>query len=222
MEVDWIAIDWNFEKWDIFKAFLSLIFGFILGLEREMKDKAAGLRTITIISLGSTLFTLMSYKIGLETGTDTTRIASYVVSGIGFLGAGVIFKDGISINGLTTASIIWVAAAIGMSIGFGQFSSAIIFLVTSLLIIHLGKWFNIALHSKYLTRTLELKFKNELNVQQQILSDLSTFCIKQTIKQQIKENEFVTLYLDVKIKLNQNQAFIMYLLQNQTIEFFKL
>src|SRR5690606_37826413 len=98
-------IDWNWDSMDVFKAILSLSLGVILGLEREMKDKAAGLRTITIISLGSTLFTIMSYKIGIITDTETTRIASYIVSGIGFLGAGVIFKDGISINGLTTASI---------------------------------------------------------------------------------------------------------------------
>lgn len=221
MEIDWVAIDWNFEIWDVFKAFLSLIFGFILGLEREMKDKAAGLRTITIISLGSTLFTLMSYKIGLETGSDTTRIASYVVSGIGFLGAGVIFKDGISINGLTTASIIWVAAAIGMSIGFGQFSSAIIFLLASLVIIHFGKWFNIALHSKYITRTLELKFRNDTLLQKQVLEEIDTYCIKTTVKQQSKDGGFIYIYIDVKLKVENNESFTTYLLKNECIEFFK-
>lgn len=123
----WDTIDWNWDTIDVFKALLSLILGLLLGLERELKDKAAGLRTITIISLGSTLFTIMSYKLGIVTTGETTRIASYVVSGIGFLGAGVIFKDGISINGLTTASIIWIAAAIGMSVGFGHFATAIVF-----------------------------------------------------------------------------------------------
>lgn len=221
MEIDWVAIDWNFEIWDVFKTFLSLIFGFILGLEREMKDKAAGLRTITIISLGSTLFTLMSYKIGLETGSDTTRIASYVVSGIGFLGAGVIFKDGISINGLTTASIIWVAAAIGMSIGFGQFSSAIIFLLASLVIIHFGKWFNIALHSKYITRTLELKFRNDTLLQKQVLEEIDSYCIKTTVKQQCKDGGFIYIYIDVKLKVENNESFTAYLLKNECIEFFK-
>ena len=90
------------EVMDIIKTLLSLIVGFILGYEREQKDKAAGLKTISIICLGSTLFTLLSYKMGVGQSEDSTRIASYVVSGIGFLGAGVIFKDGFSINGLTS------------------------------------------------------------------------------------------------------------------------
>lgn len=221
MEIGWETIDWNWDKWDLFKALLSLICGFILGLEREMKDKAAGLRTITIISIGSTLFTLMSYRIGLETGSDTTRIASYVVSGIGFLGAGVIFKDGISINGLTTASIIWVAAAIGMSIGFGLFSTAFIFLGTSLLMIHFGKWFNKILHSKYTQRALEIKFKNETGIIEQLNHEISAMCIKTVVRQQVKEQDFSILYLDVKLNSTDINIFLEYLTNHNKIEYFK-
>src|SRR5690606_31150787 len=115
--------DWN----DLIKAVLSLLAGSFLGLEREWKDKAAGYKTISIICLGSTLFSLLSQKLGAGSSEDATRIASYVVSGIGFLGAGVIFKDGVNVNGLTTASIIWMSAAIGMSIGFGLYMTATIF-----------------------------------------------------------------------------------------------
>ena len=73
-----------FQYTDVLKALLSLGAGLILGLERELKDKSAGLKTISIITLGSTLFTIMSYKMGLGDSEDSTRIASYVVSGIGF------------------------------------------------------------------------------------------------------------------------------------------
>ena len=84
-----------FELWDIhdvYKALMALGAGAILGVERELKDKAAGLKTITVICLGSCLFTILSFKIGNQYN-DASRIASYIVSGIGFLGAGVIFKD---------------------------------------------------------------------------------------------------------------------------------
>lgn len=127
----------HFELLDIYKAIISLIAGLILGFEREMKDKSAGLKTITIICLGSTLFTIMSYKLA-GTG-DPTRIASYVVSGIGFLGAGVIFKEGFNVYGLTTAGIIWIAAAIGMAIGFGEIYIAFIFLLCAMAIIYISK-----------------------------------------------------------------------------------
>ena len=78
----------TWEMIDVYKALLATVAGVILGMERELKDKAAGLKTITVICLGSALFTIVSYKIGLPEG-ESTRIASYIVSGIGFLGAGV-------------------------------------------------------------------------------------------------------------------------------------
>jgi len=124
----------HWEIMDLYKALLALAAGVILGSEREFKDKAAGLRTITVICLGSALFAIISYKVG---GADheTTRIASYIVAGVGFIGAGVIFKDGPNVSGLTTAGIIWVAAAVGTAIGFGEFYLAATFTVASLLIV---------------------------------------------------------------------------------------
>ena len=79
----------HWEIMDLYKALLALAAGIILGSEREFKDKAAGLKTITVICLGSTLFSIISYKVGVA-DHDTTRIASYIVAGVGFIGAGVI------------------------------------------------------------------------------------------------------------------------------------
>lgn len=129
--MDWDVNILNWENEDFIKIGLSLFAGLLLGIEREVKDKAAGFKTITIICLGSTLFTILSYKMGAGDSEDATRIASYVVSGIGFLGAGVIFKDGINVNGLTTAGIIWIASAIGMSLGFGEYLIGMAFLICS-------------------------------------------------------------------------------------------
>lgn len=104
---------------DILKLCLALLLGSVLGVEREYRSKAAGFRTLTMISLGACLFTMISQRLGGVGNPD--RIASNVVQGIGFLGAGVIFKDNVSVSGLTTATSIWVASAIGMSIGTGAY-----------------------------------------------------------------------------------------------------
>lgn len=103
----------------IIKLVVSTIAGFIIGAEREYRNKSAGIRTIMLICLGSTLFTIISLENSHE--TEVGRIASNIVTGIGFLGAGAILRDGFSVAGLTTASTIWVTAAVGMAVGAGQF-----------------------------------------------------------------------------------------------------
>jgi len=107
-------------KEDAFKLFIALLLGGLIGAEREYHSKSAGFRTIILITMGSTIFTLLSFKMG---GNDNAwRIMANIVTGIGFLGAGVIFKDENRVGGLTTATIIWVAAALGMCIGSGYFT----------------------------------------------------------------------------------------------------
>ena len=103
---------------DFIKILASTLVGALIGLEREYRSKSAGLRTFTLISVGCTIFTILSEKMGLKTSPD--RIAANVVTGIGFLGAGVIFKMDDRVKGLTTATIIWVTASLGMSIGDGH------------------------------------------------------------------------------------------------------
>ena len=104
------------------KLAISVFIGLIIGGEREYRNKSAGLRTIILICLGSTLFTILSERIGDETGAS--RVAANIVTGIGFLGAGAIMRDGLTISGLTTASTIWVAAALGMAVGIGEYGIA--------------------------------------------------------------------------------------------------
>lgn len=104
---------------------ISLAFGLgaIIGIEREYLNKAAGLRTLILISLGSCMFTIFSILIAERT---PDRIASNIVTGIGFLGAGVIFKEDTRVKGLTTAASIWVTAAIGMGIGGGYYWASVV------------------------------------------------------------------------------------------------
>jgi putative Mg2+ transporter-C (MgtC) family protein len=101
--------------------------GGVIGLERETHHRPAGFRTHMVVCLGACLFMLVSLKIGeLDPGsTDRSRIASQVVPGIGFLGAGTILKTGFNVKGLTTAACLWTAAAIGLAVGAGYWSAAL-------------------------------------------------------------------------------------------------
>jgi putative Mg2+ transporter-C (MgtC) family protein len=118
------------------RIFLSTLVGAVIGFERELRGKSAGIRTYAIIAMGSCLFTILSC---LAPGThDTTRIAAQIVSGIGFVGAGVIWhKDGGIVEGLTTAASMWGVSAIGMAIGYGLVSIALTSAITVLIIMEL-------------------------------------------------------------------------------------
>lgn len=106
---------------EVNKFLLATLLCGLIGAEREFRSKQAGLKTMIMIGLGSTLFTILSVKIGLS---SHDRIASNIVTGIGFLGAGVIFKEDNQVRGLTTACVIWIVAAIGMAIGSGYYEQA--------------------------------------------------------------------------------------------------
>lgn len=102
---------------------LSIVIGFAIGLERETRHKAAGVSTHILVISGSMLFSLLSSV--LDTAVPT-QIAAQVVTGIGFLGAGLILKDGVNVHNLTTAASVWFAAAIGMALGFGFYGVALL------------------------------------------------------------------------------------------------
>jgi putative Mg2+ transporter-C (MgtC) family protein len=115
----------------VLRLALAAGLGAALGLEREWRQKPAGLRTNILIALGAALFTILSLRLG----TDTARIAAQVVTGIGFLGAGAILRSGRSVHGMTTAATIWVNAAIGMAAGAGEFEMATVATVVTLLVL---------------------------------------------------------------------------------------
>lgn len=107
----------------LIRFLLAALWGGIVGLEREYRSKSAGFRTMIMISTGACFFTIMSKIIGSPNNED--RIASNIVTGIGFLGAGVIFRGGENrVSGITTAATIWTVAAVGMGIGSGYYFAA--------------------------------------------------------------------------------------------------
>ena len=111
---------------------IAFIIGAVIGLEREFRSKPAGFRTMIFICVGSCLYTILSKE---SNNVSPDRIASNIVTGIGFIGAGVIFKEGISVNGLTTAALIWITAALGMAIGYHNYPLAVV--VSSMVVIAL-------------------------------------------------------------------------------------
>jgi putative Mg2+ transporter-C (MgtC) family protein len=113
----------------VIAAFLSML----NGLDRERLDKSAGLRTHMLVGVGSCLFTILSAK--AFDAADTSRVAANIVTGIGFLGAGVIYKSGGRVHDLTTAASVWITAAVGMAVGVGAWLLAIAATVTVWLIL---------------------------------------------------------------------------------------
>jgi putative Mg2+ transporter-C (MgtC) family protein len=113
---------------------LAALLGALIGFEREYRQKPAGLRTNTLIALGSALFAVVSLEFGGMGGTPD-RVVAQVVTGIGFLGAGAIIRSGEHVHGLTTAATIWMDAAIGIACGIGRFAVAVSSTVLTLIVL---------------------------------------------------------------------------------------
>jgi putative Mg2+ transporter-C (MgtC) family protein len=132
-------------NWDesLLRLALAAALGGLIGMERELREREAGLRTHLLVALGSALFTIVGaygFHAFLDSGAavvraDPTRIAAQIVTGIGFLGAGAIIRQGLSVRGLTTAATLWVVAAVGLAAGAGYYSAAVI--TTALVLIAL-------------------------------------------------------------------------------------
>lgn len=125
------------------KIMVSVALGFFIGLEREYSHRYIGIRTVSLVSLACTLFCLIQLP-----GADPSRIVGQIVTGMGFLGAGVIFKEGASIKGLTTAATLWCAAAIGSLVGLGYWLEAIVGTICVIIINLLFKNLKISNHDK--------------------------------------------------------------------------
>ena len=118
-----ISLDWSEA---LLRLALAGALGGLIGLERELRDREAGLRTHLLVSVGAALFTIVGAYGFASIRTDPTRVAAQIVTGIGFLGAGAIIRQGSSVRGLTTAATLWVVAAVGLAAGAGYYSAALI------------------------------------------------------------------------------------------------
>lgn len=161
---------------------VCFILGIIIGLERQYRRKTAGIRTISLVAIGSFLFVSISKLAG---GLDVTRIAAQVVSGIGFLGAGVILRDGTNIRGLNTAATLWCSAAIGALTALGlliEASIGVIYILMSNILLRFisRKVLRKTIHTKIINYTLTIYCKDD--------KELS---IKNTLMHQIKSKQII-------------------------------
>ncbi|GHE34146.1 MgtC/SapB family protein [Sphingobacterium griseoflavum] len=145
-----------FEDTRVQSIAMSILCGAIVGFEREYKNKSAGFRTVILICFGSTVFTLLS-RMG---NVSDDRIAANIVTGIGFLGAGVIYQGKFSVQGLTTAAVIWSMAAIGMMIGFEEYSLGLLLTAIMAIVLSLFQKIERLLADIYFVRTIHVTFQD--------------------------------------------------------------
>lgn len=152
-----------FNEEEFLRLAMALLIGGLIGAEREYHGKPAGFRTMIMICVGSSLFTIASEHIG-STGD---RIASNIVNGIGFLGAGIIFKEDNRVRGLTTAATVWAVGALGMCIGAGEYTTALIgflFIMIALLFLS-GLSKRIARYNQVREYKIVTRFQNKTLIQ---------------------------------------------------------
>jgi putative Mg2+ transporter-C (MgtC) family protein len=182
---------------DLISMLMAILCGGIIGFEREYRNKSAGFRTIVLITLGSTIFTIVSRH---GAGTDD-RISANIITGIGFIGAGVIFKDQFSVFGLTTAAVIWTSAAIGMTTGIGYHALAFVFTIITLGILLLVTKIERLIGTLKQEKMLSVTFRNpDFNQVQMFEEKLHLNHVKMEQIQISKENDLLTVVWNVSGK----------------------
>jgi putative Mg2+ transporter-C (MgtC) family protein len=179
---------------DIIKILLAVLCGGILGFEREYQNKSAGFRTIILITLGATMFTIVSQRIG----SSDDRIAANIITGIGFIGAGVIFKGSFDVKGLTTASVIWVAAGIGMAIGIGDYLLSVLLALFVLLILSFFGKIEDLVDVTHHRKKFYLTFNNtDLANMEKVEEWIKTYHLKLIQKETSKKDAHLKVMLEV-------------------------
>ncbi len=200
------------------RLLISFCIGTAIGFEREYRSKAAGLRTMIMICMGSTIFT----EIGMIISpANPDRIASTIVTGIGFLGAGVIFKDGLSITGLTTATTIWISAALGMAVGAGQYFIAIFGSIGVLVVLAVFERFQYLVDRMHQTRTYRVKF--DKNLVGEIKLDAITKELKLEFRKrrEVKDQDTIVVVYEVSGKEKKLDEFNLYLRGDEKVKAFE-
>ena len=182
------------------QIFAALIAGSILGLEREYHNKPAGFRTMILICVSSCLFSILSVSLS---GGD--RIASNIVTGIGFIGAGVVFKEGVNVRGITSAAIIWMAAAIGMSIGLKHYALAALVVFIVLVVLVVLTRLERIIESLHQIKTYEVHFRAADYSIEELENELNNLHIRFTRIKTGKENNVVKVEYNIVFSPKKNR-----------------
>ncbi len=176
------SLEFNITNPDLIKVALGVLCGGLLGLERQYKNKTAGFRTLILICLGSTIFTMVAQHAGQVANLN-------IVTGVGFIGAGVIFKDNINVSGLTTAAVIWISAAIGMAAGSGNYMLAIISTLVTLIVLLLFNLLERYIDKVHRDKLFVIVFTNsDYENLEPVEQVINTFALKSRIVQITKKD----------------------------------
>ncbi len=201
---------------DLFlKLLIALVVGGSIGLERELRTKGAGFRTMMLICIGASIFTTLSQIIGVNISPD--RIASNIVVGVGFLGAGVIFKAEDKIHGITTAATIWITAALGMGIGDGFYLASVISAAIVLVILFLFSFFDVHIDRINQMRNYKIVYPYEELGQHKYEDHLKEFHLNIKARSQSKVGNIITGTWVVQGSEKDHHAFIEYILRDSTV-----
>lgn len=198
---------------------LSLLIGGLIGIEREYSSKAAGFRTMILICIGSTLFTIISKKLGAPDNED--RVAANIITGIGFIGAGVVFKDGFNVTGLTTAASIWVTASLGMAIGSGDYQLATEGAILAIVVLFLFEYFQNVIDRLHQNRNFKIVFHKDKMKVSEIESHLNKLELKYIQRSETKSNDIIRFSVDVRGSKQKIENFNKYLLNSDLITSFE-
>ena len=201
------------------KLLLSILVGGAIGVEREYRSKSAGFRTMTLICMGSALFTVFSIIIGGTGNPD--RIASNIATGIGFVGAGVIFKSDFGVNGITTAAMIWVTASLGMGIGAGYELVSVIGCVLILLMLYSFGLMENWIDRLNQMRNYKISYPFRDGTIQRIEKCFKTHHLKYKRAGEIKDGDQITFEWFVRGKQKNHLAFIEVILHDPEVNRFE-
>ncbi|MFM6975298.1 MAG: MgtC/SapB family protein [Sphingobacteriaceae bacterium] len=202
---------------DLLRIGISVACGALLGFEREYRNKSAGFRTLILITLGSTVFTMISERMGDD------RVIANIITGIGFIGAGVIFKDNYSVTGLTTAAVIWMAAAIGMVVGLSDYNLSISLALIVVFILSVFHGLENLLDWVHHRKSLVIMFKDDsIESLVEVETYLKNAKLSLTRLEVVKKQDKLMVTLLIFGRKNRIRALDSYLLSFPQIEQFNL
>jgi len=208
----------QFETEPIFQILGALAAGAILGLEREYHSKPAGFRTMILICVSSCLFSILS-----ATMQSGDRIASNIVTGIGFIGAGVVFKEGATVRGITSAAIIWMSAAIGMCIGFQHYVLASFVVILVLLVMIALSRFERLFDTLYQVKIYEIHFISADYSLEALEKEMTGLQIRYVRNKIGKQNDVVNVEYSIVVSpIKIREKIDNFLIQNTHIKGFEV
>jgi len=203
---------------DFIRLGVALLIGGIIGAERERQKKAVGLRTLILIAVGSAIFTIISIRMSILWGGEPSRIAASIVSGIGFLGAGVILEERGRVVGLTTAATIWLTAALGMAVGAGEYILAVGGTALSIIVLILFTRFEEYLNISSEARTYRITTKTSWDKYKELKSLFKDHHLSiDTYKQEKDEKEMVCTF-EVYGQVKRHDKLVQKLMSDKEIK----